>query len=89
MNETDGDGQEREDGPADALAPIASALRTTYDAENHDSLGSDLTGLMLTLARVEPPAPKPPSATPPAPTPAPSWFQRMMERLRPPSAGAR
>ena len=32
--------------------PLGRALRTTYDAENHDSLGSDVTGLMIDLAKV-------------------------------------
>lgn len=56
----DDDGQDRENELAGrqptALYPIGRALRATYDAENHESLGTDLTGLMLALARVEPPA---------------------------------
>lgn len=47
--------------------PVGRALRATYDAENHDTLGRDVTGLMLHLSRVpyepfrvdgEPPAPE-------------------------------
>ena len=68
--------------PAESLDPIGEALRATYDAENHDSLGGDLTGLMLALARVDDPVP--PSV--PAPVPAPiadaprSWRQRLFGR---------
>lgn len=72
-----GDGQgEAEDRQA-SLAPIAHVLRETYDAENHDTLGRDLTGLMLELARVEPPplAPPAPAAPPPA-----GWWRRMFGR---------
>ncbi|WP_425231005.1 hypothetical protein [Sphingomonas sp.] len=36
------------------LYPLGRALRATYRADNHDSLGQDLTGLMLELARIEP-----------------------------------
>ena len=35
-----------------ALYPVGRALRSTFDADNHDTLGSDVTGLMLELARV-------------------------------------
>ncbi len=61
---------------------IGRALRTTYHAENHDSLGTDLTGLMLHLARVEEPtaAPVPTPAPPPPPPPPPpraSWWARL------------
>jgi hypothetical protein len=85
----DEDGQDQEHGPqgrqADGLDPIGRALRATYDAENHDSLGSDLTGLMLELARVEPdgaatPAVAlPPPAAAPAP-PRPSLWARLTGR---------
>jgi hypothetical protein len=37
-----------------ALYPVGRVLRSTYDAENHDSLGNDLTGLMLELAHIDP-----------------------------------
>lgn len=35
-----------------ALYPLGRALRATYDADNHDTLGSDVTGLMLELTRL-------------------------------------
>ena len=41
------------------LYPVGRVLRRTFDAENHDSLGTDLTGLMLELARIDPDAPTP------------------------------
>ncbi|TPG09965.1 hypothetical protein [Sphingomonas oligophenolica] len=37
------------------LFTVGRALRATYDADNHDSLDPVATGLMLDLARVEPP----------------------------------
>ena len=50
------------------LYPVGRALRTTFDAENHDSLGDDLTGLMLELARIDPDKPEkvrvPPAVVP-------------------------
>lgn len=83
---------DREDEPAGrhaaGLHPVGRALRSTYDAENHDSLGSDLTGLMLELARVDasPPAtfPAPPHTEPaPAPAPPSSWLRRLLQRALP------
>lgn len=75
---------EAEGRSAAGLHPIGSALRTTYDAENHDSLGSDLTGLMLELARVDAPPlatfPAPTRAAPPPPAPPPSWLRRLWGR---------
>lgn len=32
--------------------PVGRVLRETFDADNHDTLGSDVTGLMINLARV-------------------------------------
>lgn len=79
-----------------ALYPVGRALRKTYDAENHDSLGNDLTGLMLELARIEPDeAPLqrgalPIAAAPAAPAPGPaategvaavSWWRAAVDRL--------
>lgn len=77
-----------------ALYPVGRALRATFDAENHDSLGQDLTGLMLELARIEPdeaPLPRgmppvaapPPAPVPPPPqeTPAVSWWRAAVDRL--------
>lgn len=94
-------GQDRENELAGrqptALYPIGRALRATYDAENHDSLGTDLTGLMLALARVEPPADAPPAAgdapaatvSAPSASPTPSappaagrsWLARVIDWL--------
>lgn len=49
--------------------PVGQVLRATYDAENHETLGNDVTHLMLNLARVpyEPLAARPAAV---APTPA-------------------
>lgn len=58
---------ELESRQAAALYPVGRALRKTYDAENHDSLGTDITGLMLELARIDPDA----SLTTKGPTSAP------------------
>ncbi|MDB5697130.1 MAG: hypothetical protein JWN21_2673 [Sphingomonas bacterium] len=66
---------ELEGRQAAALYPVGRALRTTFDAENHDSLGNDLTGLMLELAHIDPDAPPlprpvvPPLASTPVPIP--------------------
>ena len=32
--------------------PLGRALRDTYSADNHDTLSSDVTGLMIDLSRV-------------------------------------
>ncbi|MBI0476091.1 hypothetical protein D9601_12090 [Sphingomonas sp. MA1305] len=34
------------------LYPVGRALRTTFDADNHDTLSRDVTALMLDLARI-------------------------------------
>lgn len=87
--------EDLESRQAAALYPLGRALRRTYDAENHDSLGTDLTGLMLELARIDPdaaPRPRGGAGTPAAPAPAaadapraatekPSWWRAAMERL--------
>ena len=79
-----GVGAEKPVRQPDGVDPIGAALRATYDAENHDSLGRDLTGLMLALARIDDPAPSPvrspviepaPVATAPRP-----WLQRWFGR---------
>jgi hypothetical protein len=61
--------------------PVGRVLRGTFDAENHDSLTSDVTGLMINLARVpfEPLAAgaAPPPSSPPKPTPKPGLFARI------------
>lgn len=99
-------GQDRENELAGrqptALYPIGRALRATYDAENHDSLGTDLTGLMLALARVEPPADAPPTpgdapaatVSAPSESPAPSaagrsWLARVIDRILHPAPARR
>lgn len=91
----DDGGQEREreleERQATGLYPIGRALRATYDADNHDSLGQDLTGLMLALARLDtPPAaqgPAVPAAPPPLPAApaASSWWARLWGRTRRPA----
>lgn len=84
MGDTGEDEHELAGRQPTALYPIGRALRSTFHADNHDSLGHDLTGLMLHLARVEEPAapPAPTIAAPaPPPAPAPSWLQRLMGRL--------
>lgn len=70
------------------LDPIGHVLRQTYDAENHDSLGKDLTGLMLQLAVVDDdPAQTSPGsrASPPAVAPprARRWWERLFVPLPP------
>lgn len=64
--------QERQDG---RVYPLGRALRRTWDAENHDTLGSDVTGLMIDLSKIpyEPDAhPAPPIAPVPARHPSAS-----------------
>ena len=39
----------RQDG---RVYPVGRALRTTFHADNHDTLGQDLTGLMIDLSKV-------------------------------------
>ena len=57
--------------------PLGRALRSTYDADNHDSLGPDVTGLMIDLSKVpydrDAVAPQPARAEP-APR---SWRDRL------------
>ncbi len=76
--------QDQEQAPAGRLAtgldPIGAALRATYDADNHDSLGSDLTGLMLELTHVNEPVALPKLV--PVIPPRPSWFQWMLRQAR-------
>lgn len=95
------DGQDREHELAGrqptALYPIGRALRATFDAENHDSLGTDLTGLMLTLARVEPPASgsvaaatvTAPAEMPPSPSAKRSRFARVIGWILKPASARR
>lgn len=97
MDDADGHEQELAGRQATGMYPIGRALRQTYDAENHDTLGQDLTGLMLELARVEPPLmvadEMPPIAIPPQLAPSsrkqPSWLQRFLQRWFPTLSGTR
>lgn len=67
--------------------PLGRALRSTYDADNHDTLGTDVTGLMIDLSKVPyddsdvgfmPRAPQPDAALPPSlPPPPRSWVARL------------
>ena len=72
------------------LYPVGRALRRTFDADNHETLGAELTGLMLELARIDPDAPGlrrgvlPPSAPALSPEPADrpsSWWRNAVRRL--------
>ena len=74
------DGLAGRQGPA--LYPIGRALRATFDADNHDTLGDDLTALMLRLARVEPPEGAPPPVVEPAPIAAARPALATVSRLR-------
>lgn len=72
----------RQDG---RLYPVGQVLRATYDAENHDSLGNDVTGLMLDLSRVpyepfERDTPRPPAAVS-ADASRPSLLHRVRDLL--------
>lgn len=66
------------------LFPVGQALRATFDADNHATLGRDVTQLMLDLARVpfephefQPFAKTPPPVAPVAPVAPPlSWLAR-------------
>ena len=44
--------------------PVGRALRSTFDADNHDSLDSDVTGLMIDLSKLPDPSGPVPSITP-------------------------
>jgi hypothetical protein len=67
------------------LYPVGQALRATYDADNHASLSSDVTGLMLDLAHVpfEPHEFEPIMRTlTPPPPPSKSWLARVTVAVR-------
>lgn len=84
---------ELESRQAAGLYPVGRVLRQTFNADNHDSLGTELTGLMLQLARVDPdgkPLPRgtvpvevPAAVTTPEPVPAPRrpWWRTAVTRL--------
>ena len=66
-----------------ALYPLGCALRTTFDADNHATLSSDVTGLMLELARVPfEPHEFQPLLPAPKPAPRPGWRDRLRLALR-------
>ena len=56
------------------LYPVGRVLRATYDADNHDTLGRDVTGLMLDLSRV--------STETAAPTPVAPQRRGWLDRMR-------
>lgn len=62
-------------GPDRPLHPIAHVLQETYPADNYDTLGNDLTGLMIDLSRVPfdkgDQLPVGTTLPPPLPTPGP------------------
>jgi hypothetical protein len=74
------------------LYTVGRALRATYDAENHHTLGRDVTGLMLDLARVPTDAPTPPPAAVAAPPPPRrglfDWVRSWRARPVPPATRA-
>lgn len=35
-----------------ALYPLGKVLRSTYDADNHDTLSAEVTALMINLSRI-------------------------------------
>jgi hypothetical protein len=41
-----------DEGQDGRVQPVGEALRATFRADNHDSLSTDLTGLMIDLSRV-------------------------------------
>ena len=61
--------------------PLGCALRATYDADNHHTLGTDVTGLMIDLSKVPfgPDEVDPPAAARPvlASPPPRSWVTRL------------
>ena len=65
--------------------PLGRALRDTYHADNHDTLGSDVTGLMIDLSKVpyDPAAPRVAGAAPPpsASVASPSILARLGDLL--------
>ncbi|MCP3735032.1 hypothetical protein M9979_09140 [Sphingomonas sp. RP10(2022)] len=65
------------------LYPVGKALRATYDADNHATLGKDVTVLMLDLAQVPfEPHEFEPILPPLRPPPRPGWLARMRLAIR-------
>jgi hypothetical protein len=78
-----GDEAELAGRQGDDLYPVGKALRATYDADNHATLGKDVTVLMLDLARVpfEPHEFEP--ILPPVPRAMPlNWMARLRLAMR-------
>jgi len=63
--------------------PVGRVLRDTFNADNHDTLTSDVTGLMINLSRVpyEPLATGPDKVTTP-PLPPPGVLRRLARLLQ-------
>ena len=80
--------QEHQDG---RVYPLGRALRRSWDAENHDTLGSDVTGLMIDLSKVsfESTASIPVQPAVPATAPLVILVTPAMLRSAPPSLIAR
>jgi hypothetical protein len=58
--------------------PLGRALRATYDADNHATLGNDVTGLMIDLSKIPYEADGADAALPAAAVPrARSWRDRI------------
>lgn len=66
------------------LHPIAQALRATFHADNHATLGRDVTGLMLDLSHVpfEPHEFEPVLAPMPPPRRPAGWLERARLAVR-------
>lgn len=60
------------------LYPVGRTLRSTYDADNHETLSADVTALMLALARV----PYEPCAKAPAVAAEQPAARSLMSRVR-------
>ena len=48
----DADDERLEQSQGAALYPLGRALRSTYDADNHETLSAEVTALMINLSRV-------------------------------------
>lgn len=78
----DGDEQELEFRQDAKLYPLGQALRATFDADNHATLGKHVTGLMLDLAQVPfEPHEFQPIVTTLTPPRRPSWLARVRSVL--------
>lgn len=85
FGKADEDEQDLEIRQGATLFPVGQALRATYDADNHATLGKQVTGLMLQLAQVpfEPHELQSIATTPgQAPPPSPPTKAGLMARMR-------